>query len=124
MLCLPVHHCVVAADFYLEEQMPITGGWVSEDGDVLFNATPGKSWSNYTDDDDEVTLTDAGLIKRLEYELAGADRVWLVTGDGSDQGYPDSAEVVEALDAGWLEVGSWETEAPFRLRLFVRDGAG
>lgn len=123
ILCLPVHHCVVAADFYLEEQVPVTGGWIDEDGDVLFNATPGRSWSDYTADDDEVTLAGAGLIERLEYELAGADRVWLVTGDGSDQGYPDSIEVVEALKAGWREAGSWEIEAPFRLRLFVRANA-
>lgn len=124
IICLPVHHCVVAADFYLEGQVPLAGGWINEDGDVLFNATPGKSWSNYTDDDDEVTLTGDGLVERLEDELAGAERVWLVTGDGSDQGYPDSIEVVEALKVGWRQEGSWEMAAPFRLRLFARAGGG
>lgn len=119
LLCLPVHHCVVSAEFYLEELMLVTGGWVNEEGEVLLNAEPGKVWSNYTADDDEVALMGKALTERLDDELAGAARVWLVTGDGSIPSYPDSDEVVAALGAGWREAGSWEFAAPFRLRLFV-----
>jgi uncharacterized membrane protein len=122
MLCFPVHHCIVAAEYYVDEQLSVTGGWVAADGDVLLNAEPGKVWQNYRDrgDDEDIALTGAELESRIDIELAGAERVWLVLGDDDDNTYPGSSAVIEALGEGWRETGSWEFNTPFNLKLFER----
>lgn len=121
LLCFPVHHCVVASDFYLQSRLPVKGGWVSDSGEVLLNAEPGKVWGDYVSsaDDEEVSLEGAALAGRLRTELAGAGRVWLVTGDNSLGGLADSDALLAALEGDWRLVHEWDFEAPFRLRLFV-----
>ncbi len=123
LYCFPLHECAVAASFYLSKPMPLTGGFPATDTDSIFFAAKGVPWDGYRSG----YFTGSGLQlfstsqanKRINEDVSGFNRVWLVDSDNSDGSSPATAERLQALEINWRLVDKWDFPGDM-LFLFVR----
>lgn len=128
LVCFPLHQCIVAADHYLPEKVPVAGGMPVSGSPAVYFLPRGESWTGYRsgyfgERGKSPPLTDADMDKRLGVEVAGARRVWLVTEDDSYDGYPSTREVYRFFDGEWTLSGHWLL-TPHDLRLYERKTGG
>lgn len=122
ILCYPVHHCVAAADFYLGQQLLIRGGHVIEAESSVIMKVPESGWVSYRADQEPGSYEEFSGIeieKKLDADLAGGDRVWLIAGDGRYGFYPRADCVFQALASDWDLRDSWNY-SPLVLSLYQR----
>ena len=122
ILCFPLHHCVMAADFYLPHAPPISGGLLVQGNDEsVFLQPQDKRWCGYkTGYEGELDfLTDDALKNRMINGLNSAERLWFVAGDGTLGNYPEAGLVEEALTENWVPTKQWNF-SPLILKLYVR----
>lgn len=110
LMCFPEHIGVVASDFFLTRNINVIGGFMDPRRlDVAFFPPEGDRWSGYLDGYIEgyherralEALHGDALRERLETDLDGYERVWLL--EGRDiPGQFSSAKIVESgLEPGW-----------------------
>jgi uncharacterized membrane protein len=126
MFCVPLHQCTVAAAAYITDPLPIGGGWLDNlHPDQMTMLPEGTQWTGYhMAGSESIHLTPSELDKRLASELSGANRVWLVSGDGSVSDFM-RADIVEAsmLRNNWQEAAYRHPEnSPLTVRLYTRPG--
>lgn len=119
IFCMPMHNCQIAADYYLERPLPLTGGFPSFENDKIFFLPPGQPWTGYRSGywvgtGATPALTGSELKDRVASDMAGASRVWVVATSDIFRRDPD---LVAALDAGWQEKESTTFDF-FQLRLY------
>lgn len=122
LLCFPEHHCVVAAGQYLPQELPIHGGLVIRDNPSVFFGPEGVPWTGYlapTAFQDYTPLSGADLKSRLDEEVAGSKRIWLIAGNGDAVHYPTVGAVEEALARDWSVTQEW-SDPPLDLKLYDR----
>lgn len=111
MLCFPLHQCEVAASFYLSQPMAMSGGIPSFDIDVIY-FPPGDVWTGYRSgyfagSGAQPPLSGAVMEKKIESDVAGAGRIWVVDEDETYGGYPASKNIYDTLSKNWVQVGQW-----------------
>lgn len=116
LVCFPVHHCAVAADYYLEEDIDLYGGVYKPSSSYeVYLWTPDETWRGYYNAEREfasIALGRGDIGPLLEGELEGRDRFWYVSGSGLVNNYPDVPLVEHSLrESGWRI----EAEYDFRL---------
>lgn len=123
IFCVPISTCVIAADHYLPVELPISGsGNVQGRTDEFLFPPPGTGWSGYRSRDkygkSDVLSGDA-LRERIQSDLDGSKRFWLISGDGSAPDMLVPAGVISAIEKEWTEKQVW-TYPPISLRLYER----
>lgn len=124
ILCFPKHNCFVAADFYLSNQIDISGGFIApgRDGGVYMDAQ-GVPWGGYRYgymvDGGLSWVAGAELEERLARELAGRERFWFAAGTGKLGFLPSGAVVEESLPEGWVVAEDFEFSNLLVLKLYV-----
>jgi hypothetical protein len=113
----PLHNVSIAADYYLARPLPIAGGMPAMGSDAIFFLPPGEKWGGYRSgyfvgSGATPPLAGAELDERLNADLSGATRIWLVAlNDLLPPG------VKSAIDSNWEEKGRWDY-SPFELILY------
>jgi len=120
VLCVPLHNCQIAADFYLGKPLPIVGGFPSFDPDRIFFLPPGELWTGYRSGfwvgtGATPALTGGDLKNRVASDIAGSSRVWVIA---TSNIFEDDPSFARALDESWQEKDS-ATHDFFELRLYV-----
>lgn len=117
LMCFPEHIGVVAADFYLADDIEVIGGFMKPgQPDVAFFPAGGDRWSGYLDGYIEGYLERKGmeqlkgepLRERLEQDLSGHRRVWLLAGKDIPGQFSSARVVEEALAPGWALVDDYD----------------
>jgi hypothetical protein len=136
-LCFPIHHCVVAFDFFVTDPPPIRGGWIfREDPDEAYILDDDREWRGSNEcrttvgsKDCELTIdipaySGASLDKRMDSLLGDAKRIWLFSYNGlyDYAAYPEATIIEDYLDRhGWQVVEEWQKKGSVRLlRLYER----
>jgi uncharacterized membrane protein len=119
MLCFHVHQCEIAAGYYMEEPMPVHGGFLGGPDEVFFMPA-GEAWDGYASGYWAGTgatpaLKGGEVSARLASDLAGARRLWVVSGDICPQ-YPG---ICDYLDGSWRQVDRWQKDF-VTVRLYQR----
>ncbi|RJQ45700.1 MAG: phospholipid carrier-dependent glycosyltransferase [Gaiellales bacterium] len=110
VLCFPEHNCVVAADFYLDSDRYIYGGFINlVTPEIVYFGPPGVTWhgyrASYLFNGELYGLEGDEIRQRLDEELEGRDRFWYISGTGAVNHYPEVPLVEQALmEAGWRPV--------------------
>ncbi|RJQ45696.1 MAG: hypothetical protein C4534_04135 [Gaiellales bacterium] len=113
LMCFPEHIGVVAADFYLMDNIDVVGGFMDPKRlDVAFFPGGGDRWSGYLDGYIEgyherkvmEALKGEELRERLERDLSRYQRVWLLQGKDVPGQFSSAKVVEEALAPGWEAV--------------------
>jgi uncharacterized membrane protein len=123
IFCVPLSTCVMATDHYLPVEIPISGGGMeqSRTDEILFKPA-GTLWSGYRNSEkygkSEVLSGDA-LRNRIQSDLGGTKRVWLISGDGTTIDMQVPTGVISVIEEGWTEKQVW-TYPPLSLRLYER----
>jgi hypothetical protein len=118
ILCFPLHHCVVAADAYLDKSRQMSGGYVSR-GDIYL-MPHGFEWSGYRSYDEYWGTEPArreDVERILNSEMNGYDRLWLIQGNGYQ--YPRVENVEQLLAQDWTLSGEWDY-SPYVLKEYDR----
>jgi len=98
----------IAADYYLTQSLPVTGGFPAGSGEGIYFLPKGESWGGYKSgyfvgSGASPALTGGQLDLKLREEFAGAERLWLV-----DQSSLLSPGVRRVVASGWVEKGRWD----------------
>lgn len=110
LMCFPEHIGVVAADFYLSDDIDVIGGFMNpKQLDGAFFPTGHDRWSGYLDGYIEgyherkamVKLQGEELQDRLERDLVGRQHLWLLEGKDIPGQFSSARVVEEELDADW-----------------------
>lgn len=127
VVCFPEHHCIVAADFYLAQQPSFIGGFlVDASGSSVYMWPKGENWHGYrtgfwdgqANGDQAEMISGEKLRKRLNDDLQNTDRVWLFSGDGSNDIFRAySVEII--LSEDWVRTKQCDFP-PFLLSLYTR----
>jgi len=118
VLCFPLHHCVVAADAYLNKSRHMSGGYIAR-GEI-FLMPPGFEWSGYRSYDEYWGTEPTRRIdvdRILKSEMNGYGHLWLVEGNGYQ--YPRVEIVQQLLAEGWTLKGEWDY-SPYVLKEYDR----
>ncbi|MBI5869697.1 MAG: glycosyltransferase family 39 protein [Actinobacteria bacterium] len=119
LVSFPMHNGQLAASYYLPQQLPIVGGMLSQSSDAIYFMQPGETWGGYKSgywvgSGAEPPLSGVEQEERIKMDIAGADRLWLVSEQDMLSKFPG---VKRVLDEGWVEKGRWDY-APFVLILY------
>ncbi len=118
----PIYSVDLAADYYLKPPMPVTGGVPSMNSDaVRFPPTSG-GWGGYRSGyflgtSPTPALSGADLDNRLETEVKGVKRLWLL----EEEDYP-VPRVEKTLGSNWTEAGRWNFPDTLLILLKPRNG--
>ena len=125
MLCFPISECTMAAHHYLNDTMSVSGGFISPGRADSPSFYPlGAEWQGYRMQQiygQAAPLSGSELESRLQQELQGTDRVWILAGDGSADDILRAEAIYGDLDKSWKQAGEWQY-LPLILRLYVRAG--
>lgn len=128
LMCFPEHIGVVASDFYLMENIEVIGGFMNpKQPDFAFFPAGGDRWSGYLDGYIEgyherkamEQLKGEELRVRLEQDLSGHKRLWLLEGKDIPGQFSSAKVVEEALERGWTVVDVYDFPLMV-LKLYVR----
>ena len=115
---IPLNNSTIAADYYLTQPMPITGGVPSIDKDAIYFPPAGQPWGGYKSgffvgSGPVPPLSGPALEQQLQTEFAGASRLWVIEQTGLVK-----PGVQQALAHGWVEENHWDFGA-MQLGLYV-----
>ncbi|MHB8922937.1 MAG: glycosyltransferase family 39 protein [Thermoleophilia bacterium] len=121
LYCFPLHNCTLAADYYLQDNIAIAGGIPAVRPDEIFFMEPGARWTGYGTGywggkGATPAVTGNELTQRINADLAGVDRLWLITTSGWLDG---NKSIAGTINAGWTEEYHHDF-APFSLSLYER----
>ena len=125
MFCFPISECTMAAHHYLNDTMPVSGGFLRPGAPESVTFYPlGTEWYGYRTREiygKQVTLSALELENRVNQELQSTDRVWILAGDGSADDILRADVIYRILGKDWRQAGEWEY-LPLVLKLYVRKG--
>ncbi len=125
MFCFPISECTMAAHHYLNDTMPVSGGFLRPGAPESVTFYPlGTEWYGYRTGEiygKQVTLSALELENRVNQELQSTDRVWILAGDGSADDILRADVIYRILGKDWRQVGEWEY-LPLVLKLYIREG--
>ncbi|MHB1390273.1 MAG: glycosyltransferase family 39 protein [Thermoleophilia bacterium] len=121
LYCFPLHNCTLAANYYLADSITIAGGIPAAHPDEIFFMDPGARWTGYGTGywggkGATPAVTGDQLVRRIDADLDGVDRFWLITTSGWLDG---NKAIAGTIAAGWQE-DYHQDYAPFSLSLYER----
>ena len=84
--------------------------------------SPEFSWHSFSEEFPQVEPIEdrEELVQRLARNVADAERIWLISGDGRLGNYPKATVVEDALE-NWEQRQVWEYP-PLTLKLYEKNG--
>lgn len=123
LLCFPLSECTMAAVHYLKNGPAFSGGYIDNLNGIDF-FPPGVVWLGYNTNEkygSRQLLSGDELKERIASDIDGAERLWILGGDGSVDRIKRADPVYNIIEPNW-HVERQFSYPPYLLRLYVRNG--
>ncbi|MCL4474251.1 MAG: glycosyltransferase family 39 protein [Actinobacteria bacterium] len=123
LLCFPLSECSMAADHYLNNGPVFIGGYIDSMNSIDYYPS-GVVWAGYDTGEKyggRKRLSGKELKERVISDVEGAERIWVLGGDGSVDRIKPADPVYNIIDLDW-QVDRQFSYPPYLLRLYVHKG--